>query len=583
MPDQTPTRKLTAILYADVVGYSRLTGKDELGTHQRVMGVLDQASAAITDGGGKVLRYAGDAILAEFPSVVGAVETAVGIQNSIAERNTNLDDGERVEIRIGVNLGEVLQDRDEIYGEGVNLAARLEAAAKPGGLCMSAAVHDQVGGKVDIVLADGGEQSFKNIDRPVRVYHWKPGTVSAHQAAEALPLPDRPSIAVLPFDNMSKDPDQEFFADGLAEDIITELSREEELFVTARHSTFAYKGLSTDIRQIARELGVQYVLEGSVRRAGDRLRLNAQLIEAEGNRHIWAERYDRQVADIFDIQDELTSTIYNTLLQKVRDTSMDSAMRRPTQNMAVYDLCARAFGLIYRLNQADNEKALQAVQQALALDPNFARAHWLEAWVYIYRVFAGWEDDHVPALEHAREAALKSVNCDPKDFWGYGTLGFAELFLHNNDRALTAIDQAIALNPNSADNRAIRALALNYLGRPEEALAEIQNAIRHNPHHPYYYLSAAGRALFMLERYDEALPYLERLVHATRHIPVWGALLAACYVALGRKEEGRDEVRKLLAKRPEMTLTEFKTIVPLRDERYWEQYAGMLRQAGLPD
>ena len=346
MTSHNVKRKLTAIFYADVAGYSRHTGRDELGTHRQVMDTLDYASDAVGQGGGTVLRYAGDAVLAEFPSVVAAVESAANIQAELWSRNKIKDEAERIQIRIGLNLGEVIQDRDEIFGDGVNLAARLESAATPGGICISASVFEQVAGKIDIVFADGGEENFKNIERPVRVYHWHPGPAPAVARNDELPLPDKPSIAVLPFDNMSNDPDQEFFADGITEDIITELSREKDLFVIARNSTFAYKGKSPDIRQVARELGVRYVLEGSVRKAGNRVRLNAQLIDAQSNNHVWAERYDRSLEDIFTVQDELTSTINNSLLQKFRDADIERAMRRTPRNLAAYDHYLRAFGMM---------------------------------------------------------------------------------------------------------------------------------------------------------------------------------------------------------------------------------------------
>ncbi len=298
MSKNTVSRKLTAILYADVAGYSRLTGDDELGTHRRVMGALDFATEAIRSGGGSVLRYAGDAILAEFSSVVAVANASIAIQTELQSRNRDIPEHQQVCLRIGINVGEVLEDRDEIFGEGVNIAARLEASAQPGGICVSAAAHEQIVGKVDAAFEDGGFEEFKNIAKPVHVYYWRPGMVATGEQAATVPtrsapalvLPDKPSIAVLPFDNMSTDPEQVFFADGISEDIITELSKFRSLFVIARNSSFAFKGQAIDIKEISKKLGVRYIVEGSVRRSGKRVRITAQLIDAVDDKHLWAER-----------------------------------------------------------------------------------------------------------------------------------------------------------------------------------------------------------------------------------------------------------------------------------------------------
>ncbi len=333
MPKDSFSHKLTAILYADVAGYSRLTGDDELGTHRRVMSALDFATESIKSGGGSVLRYAGDAVLAEFSSVVAAVNAAIAIQDQLASRDRDFPEEQRVRLRIGINLGEVLEDRDEIFGEGVNLAARLEAAAKPGGICVSAAVHDQLAGRVDIAFEDGGRQEFKNIAKLVQVYHWQPITADAHRGgatmadASDLDLPDKPSIAVLPFDNMSTDPEQAFFADGISEDIITELSRFRSLFVIARNSSFAFKGQSIDVKEVSRKLGVRYVVEGSVRRSGNRVRITAQLIDAVDDKHLWAERYDRELEDIFAVQHEVTQANVTTIEPQLASTERQRPRR----------------------------------------------------------------------------------------------------------------------------------------------------------------------------------------------------------------------------------------------------------------
>lgn len=584
MTETTINHKLTAVLYADVVGYSRLTRQDEMGSHQQVMAVLDYASDTIKKNDGVVLRYAGDAILAEFQSMVAATMAAVSIQNELFARNLDEADHEKVQIRIGLNLGEVMQDRGEIFGDGVNLAARLEAAASPGGVCISSMVHDQIDGKVDVDFQDCGEESFKNFDRPVRVYRWHPdGTSEMGVASPIAVIGDRPAIAVLPFDNLSNDPEQDYFVDGITEDIITELSREKDLFVIARNSSSVYKGQTPDITQVAKDLGVQYVLEGSIRRAGNRIRLNAQLIDGKTNHHIWAERYDRSLEDIFEVQDDLTNTIMNTLIQKIATSSLERALRRPPKNMVAYDHYLRGMALIMRLNKGDNLLAQQEAKKAVELDPTYARGHMAFAWARIYDYLTGWSEDRNLALREGRASALKAIDCDNTDFWGYTALAMAELFSNNHDRALNVIDDAIRLCPNSADARAIRAIVLNFVGDPEQGLQEAFLAIRHNPNHPYWYEIGPGRALFMLKRYQEAIPYLERLVNAGENIATWRTLLAATYMALGREAEANTEVTRAVELMPNLSITEVLALIPMRDNEVTERYAKLLSEAGLPD
>ena len=587
MSTESLKRKLAAILYADVAGYSRLTGDDEDATHRRLREYLDLIAATIESHHGQVMHYAGDAVLAKFDAVVDALSSAVAIQEQLKNQNLDLPDERKVQFRIGVNSGDVIEDRGDIYGDGVNVAARLEGLADAGGICISESVRTAIGKKLDLGYESMGEQQVKNIEEPVRAYKVALDSEKKTQATSptksTLELPDKPSIAVLPFTNMSNDPEQEFFADGITEDIITELSREKDLFVIARNSTSAYKGQTPDIRQVAKELGVKYVLEGSMRKAGNKIRLNAQLIEGETNRHVWAERYDRALEDIFEVQDDLTNTIMNTLLQKIQDTSMDRALRRPPQNLAAFDHYTRGFGLLLRLNKKDNEEAMQEAYKALELDPDYARAHMLLSWAHLYSMWTRWVEDPGAALKQGHERALKAIACDKDDFWGYGALSFAELFMENHDRALTAIDRAVVLNPNSADTRAMRAIILNYTGNPEEGLKEVELAIRHNPNHPYWYLIGAGRALFLLERYDEALPYLERLINAGEDISSWRSLLAATYMGLGRQQEAREEITKAIEADLNLTITELLSLLPMKDAQAIERYSNLLRQAGLPD
>jgi adenylate cyclase len=583
--DRLP-RKLAAILYADVAGYSRLTGEDEDATHRRLREYLDLIAVDIESHRGQTVHYAGDAVLAKFDAVVDALTSAVAIQGRLADRNEDLPENRKVRFRIGINLGDVIEDRGDIYGDGVNVAARLESLADEGGICISESVRTAIGNKLGVGYEFMGEQQVKNIADPVKTYRVlldASGQQSSAADIEVLPLPDRPSIAVLPFDNMSDDPEQEYFADGLVEDVITELSREQDLFVIARNSSFAYKGQSPDIRKISRELGVHYILEGSVRKAGSRIRLNAQLIEGASGHHIWAERFDRAMEDVFEVQDELTSTIYNTLLRKVTYTDTERALARAPQNIDAYEHLLRAWGRVMRFTPTDNLEGRREAEAALAIDPNIARAHMIVAWTYIHSIMMGQAENAGEALEHAHQAARKSVALDRSDFWGHGALGFTELFMRQHDRALAALDRAIALNPNSADAHALRGTVLNMFDRPEEGLVEIELAVRHNPHHPDWYLLGIGRAYYLLGRHDEAILPLNRLAEASPNMATGCLMLAANLVALGRDEQAREHVATLLKTYPGLTLNQARSMTPFSRDDLLERYLDELRQAGVPD
>jgi adenylate cyclase len=572
------SRRLTTILAADVVGYSRLMAADEEGTLAALKAqrreVVEPKLAAY---GGRIVKLMGDGVLMEFASVVDAVTYAVEVQREVARRNGGVPEDRRITYRVGLNIGDIIVDGDDIYGDGVNVAARLEGLAEPGGICLAQNVYDQVRSKVDLAFEDLGEKQVKNIPEAIRVYAVKLDASAGAGSGDTAPdvarpkLPDKPSIAVLSFDNMSGDPEQDYFADGIVEDIITELSRESDLFVIARNSSFAYKGQSPDIRQVAHELGVRYVLEGSVRKAGNRIRLNAQLIDAKTGHHVWAERYDRTLEDVFEVQDELTNTIQNTLLQKVQESDIESALNRAPKDMNAYDHMLRAFGLLLRFNRANNEEAMREAEAALDLDPDYARAHMVLAWAHLYSVWSAWADDIEQAIERGYEAAQKAVAAGRNDFWGHAALGFAELCRHRHERALSALDRALALNPNSADVW------------PEEGLKDIELAIRHNPHHPDWYLIGIGRAYYMLGRYEEAIPHIERLVAATPELAVGRLLLVAVYVGSGRLDAARAEVSAYLKINPGLTIGQVRMIVPFQKEEDLERYLDLLRQAGLPE
>jgi adenylate cyclase len=546
---------------------------------------VDLIDPIIADHNGRIVKLMGDGALIEFASVVDAVACAVAIQTGMAGRNADVPGEHQIKFRIGVHLGDVIVEGDDIYGDGVNVTARLEALAEPGGLCLSQQAYDQVETKLDLSCEDLGEQQVKNITRPIRVWRWSCGGVQSSEAtvSQPLPLPDRPSIAVLPFDNLSRDPEQEFFADGLAEDIITELSREPHLLVIARNSSFVYKNKSKDIKEIGRDLGARYILEGSVRKADNRIRLTAQLIDAETNHHVWAERYDRALEDVFEVQDELTSAIYSTLLKRFVDIELEQTIRQTPKDLDAYQHVLRAVGLINRINRADLDTAVEALQAAIALDPTYGRAHAMMAWADIYRAFMGQADDFRDALEKGRAEAQKAIEADRNDYWSHGALGGAELYLGHHDRALPALARAVALGPSNADMRAVRAVALNYVGRPEEGLADIELAMCLNPHHPDWYSLAWGRALYLLGRHEEAATVLQRLEDAgTEFLPSY-LLMIANHMAMGRTKEAGEILVALLEMKPDLTAAQVPQIVPFKEKEDIDRFLGLLRQAGLPE
>jgi len=485
MAEDRVARKLAAILYADVAGYSRLTGADEEGTHRTVADYLDAITGMVADHGGRVVHYAGDAILAEFASVVVAVICAVELQRNLADRNRDLPEDRKVQFRIGVNLGDVIVDRGELFGDGVNVAARLQARAEPGGICLSRTVYNHIKGKVDLGFEDLGEQKFKNISEPVRVFRV---LLDSENDAEPIgPAPNsqpstRPTIAVLPFDNMSGDPDQEYFADGISEDIITELSRLRGFFVIARNSSFAFKGQSVAVDDVARELGVRYVLEGSVRRAGNRVRVTAQLIEGETGAHIWAERYDRLLEDIFEIQDEITRQIVGALEPSLLDAEAKRSNRQLPENLDAWAYVARAMPLIWTWSKDGYEAGAVLLRKAIELDPNYSRAHSILAVGLVSNAWFGRSGSGAALTQKAFEEANLAVELDVNDPWSHLALGFAYGYRRDSNNAFAEMEQSLKLNPNFALARALYGLTLGWAGASEKALEQIDLAERLSPH-----------------------------------------------------------------------------------------------------
>ena len=540
-------RRLAAILAADMVGYSRLMSKDETGTLERLKFLRRElVQPRITERKGRIVKLMGDGLLAEFPSVVEAVQCAGDIQDSMNEREADLPDDRRIRLRIGVNLGDIIVEGSDIYGDGVNVAARLEALADPGGICISGSVFDQVKGKVDLGFEDRGEQEVKNIAEPIQVYR----VVSDALAVQAvrppstvLPLPDKPSIAVLPFTNMSGDPEQEYFSDGITEDIITELSRFRSLFVIARNSSFTFKGQAVDVTDVGQTLGVQYVVEGSVRKAANRVRVTAQLVEAETGNHIWAERWDRELEDIFAVQDELVRTIVSTVGGRIDAIGKARATRKSEAHLRAYDFYLRAAAAEDGNTKEDYQRARQYLERAIELDPGLAMAHHHLSLVNFFEWMTHWVDDRDMAFAAALNAENTAVAIDDTDSRIHAQLGQLHHHRRSFDEAGQDFEKAIRLNPNDFQAMALYGNYLTAIGNPEDAIEQFDQAIRLNPIEPSWIRWLRGVACFTAERYDEAIADLRSIKGPINEVRGW---LAASYAGAGRLEEARATLEEFL-------------------------------------
>ncbi|MFQ5755772.1 MAG: adenylate/guanylate cyclase domain-containing protein [Acidiferrobacterales bacterium] len=575
-------RKLAAILYADVAGYSRLTGEDEEGTHKQLGVALDLITNQIKIKGGRVVHYAGDAVLADFGSVVAVVECAVTVQRAFAEQNADIPEDRRLQFRIGINLGEVIVDRNDIYGDGVNIAARLESLAEPGGICVSASVFEQVKGKLDVGFQDMGAQEVKNITEPVRAYRVLLARLLAFD--EPPPLPDKPSIAILPFVNLSGDPEQEFFADGMAEDIITGLSRYRWFFVIARNSSFTYKGRAINVKQVAQDLGVRYVLEGSVRKADTRMRVTTQLIDATAGTHIWAERYDRELKDIFAVQDEVTEAIVAAIAPEIGDVERERAQRKPPDNLDAWGLYQRGLAAYHTSTEEGLRSAIDQFDRANDLDPTFAPALAMGAgarWRYVLHFIP---DNRSELLNQAREKAYKAITLDPRDpicLWNDGRV---HSMLGHHDVAISKVKEAIALNPNDALSHHFLGAVLCSAGRAKEAIPHIDHAMRLSPRDIFLTGMLTHRAflLFDLERYEEAFDWVRRASLSPNPRSMTFALLTAVLTKLGRPEEARAALNDLLAHAPGISCVKYREN-PFGGPEVMERFVDALREAGLPE
>ncbi len=578
-------RKLTAILYADIAGYSRLTGDDEEGTHRRVMEILDHASEQIKNDGGTVLRFAGDAILAEFSSAVTAVKCAVTIQNELNRRNQPLDDERKARIRIGINIGDVIEDRGEVYGDGVNLAARLEASAAEGGICISAAVFEQVQGKQEAVFIDGGEQRFKNIERPVRVYRWDPETArSVANEMKPSSASDKPSIAVLALTNMNRDPDLDFIGDGITEDLITALSKIRSFKVISRESTFSYKGSAIDVRQVAKELGVRFVLEGSVRKAGNRVRITVQLIDAETGHHVWAERYDREMEDIFDLQDEMVRVIASALEPELNAFERERAVSKPPENLDAWELYQRALWHMWTYETENIRTALDLFRQASAADPKFAPAHAYYAYCCYQFVILGTADDPGALLQDGMVAAKKALQCDDRDAISYFAIGRIHMMLGDHDASIAALRKSIELNPCFAQAYHGLAMALMLAGELAEAKQTTRQAVAMSPRDPMLWAFTIVHALnhILSEEHEDALEWANHTLQIPNATSYWPhAVKASALANLGRIDEARKSLALALQAKPDLSLEFLQENLPVKHAGGLDPYLDGLKKCGL--
>jgi adenylate cyclase len=621
-------RKLTAILSADVKGYSRLMGEDEEATVRTITAHRKVIASVIQKYRGRVVDSPGDNILAEFVSVVDAVQSGVEIQEVIRAKNAELPEERKMEFRIGINLGDVIQEGERIYGDGVNIAARVEGLADPGGICISGSAYEQIENKLALGYDYIGEHTVKNIIKPIRVYrvptgpetlqkaidekrpaprwHWaalavviallvvaggvaiwksyRPSTPPIEVASVekmAFPLPDKPSIAVLPFSNLSGDPEQEYFSDGLTEEIISALSSVPKLFVIARNSTFTYKGKPVKVQQVAEELGVQYVLEGSVRKGEDKIRITAQLIDALSGRHLWANRYDRNLSDIFAVQDEITKKIITAMQVKLTEGEQARTVEKGTNNLEAYLKYLQANELIMRLNPQSNALGKQLAEEAIALDPEYPSAYFALGKALLLDVWLGTTKSPKASMAKSMELLQKVIVLDDTYAEAHAHLGYIYSMKRKHDKALDLGEKAVALKPNSAESHMRYGKILTFAGRYEESIPELKTAIRLNPIPPNLYLYSLGISYCWTGQYEEAVKWCEKAVRREPNSLFARLFMAMAYSFSGRDEEARVEAAEVLRIYPKFSLNKFAKKVGYKNQEDKERLISALSKAGL--
>ncbi len=632
-PEPQPLQhKLAAILYADVAGYSRLTGEDEDGTHRILSAYLDAFAAAIQAHNGAVKHYAGDAVLADFATVSDALTCAVAIQGEFKQRNETLPEAKRVQFRIGVNLGEVIVDRGEVYGNGVNVAARLESLAEPGGICVSGSVVDTIGAMLPLNYEYRGEHTVKNIDKPVRAYRvaeaqqglswrrsrflplkhlgstrkrsfvfaglavllvaaalvWRFLPIDFQREDPILALPKGPSIAVLPFTNLSGDPKEEYFADGITEEIITVLANYRDLFVIARNSSFQFKGQAVDVRKVAADLGVDYLLEGSVRKVAQKIRVTAQLIEAASGGHVWATNYERNItaSDIFDLQDEISGTVAATIADKTGQISkweLGKSKRRAPGRLESYDCLLRAYNMDYNLSPSTHAEVLGCLEQSLKQEPGWAEGSaWLAA-IYRLEYLYGFNKREGDPLERAFQAAKRAVQLDPKNAFARAELAQAHFFRGEFEPFRTHAEQALAMAPNDISLIVDLAHRIGIAGDPERSVALTRKAMALNPHHPTWYYFVFWNYHYWRQEYPAAIAWAEKIQFP--EIFWTHACLAATYAQLGRMAEAQAALVELERVYPKFTIQILEKELKVFQWADWQikGFADGLKKAGLTD
>ncbi len=590
MPEERVDRRLAAIMAADIAAYSRLMGADEEGTLRRLKAHRKElVDPKITEHRGRIVKTTGDGMLVEFVSVVDAVRCAVDIQRGMLERDADLPADSRIRFRIGINVGDIIIDSGDIFGDGVNVAARLEGLADPGGIMVSSVVHDQVRDKLSFGFEDLGEQAVKNIARPVGVHRVHlaevaptTGKTASTQGKTKSVVSDRPSIAVLPFSNMSGDPEQEYFADGITEDIITGLSKLRWFFVIARNSSFSYKGKAVDVKLAARELGVRYVLEGSVRKGGNRVRITAQLIDAATGNHIWADRYDGELTDVFALQDEITKKVVAAIEPKLLEAEGIRSQGRSPDDLGAWEMVIHANSLFWRMTQSEGEAAMSMLSRAVERYPNYAPAHSMLAFMLVVSSHLNLSYSSGTELTRAAELGARAAELDDSDPWAHLALGYVAFMLRRTAESTAEFQRALELNPNFAAAHGYLGWALAFDGQSDNAIAHLEMALRMSPHDPQNSIFNVGLAIahYLAKRYDEAIAACRRAFQQRSGLARGSRIYIASLAQADRLDEARAALARIKESHPDLSIAWIQQNVPYTAEPMAKFVEGM-RKAGL--